>query len=170
MSKARSPRISARWRSIPAPPTSPPTLPTFTWMKAAISEAIATAEQALKISPANFSAHRVLGMIYAQMATNPPGGRRGGGAAARRCDAQRDFTSRAVDRESADVRRLHLARGPDAVVCGVRQIRQGARASCPIWIKIGWQDGAPLLMEAYAGAGRTSEGIKWLEEVGARQP
>src|SRR5205823_6004630 len=34
------------------------------------AEAIATADQALKISPANHAAHRVLGMVYAQVATN----------------------------------------------------------------------------------------------------
>src|SRR5215510_2513906 len=46
-----------------------------------LSEAIATAEQALKITPGNYAAHRVLGMVYAQMATNPPSARRGGGSA-----------------------------------------------------------------------------------------
>ena len=44
-----------------------------------------------------------------------------------RCDAQCDFTSRAIDRESADVRRLHDARGADALVCGVGKIRQSDR-------------------------------------------
>src|SRR6185295_3578306 len=47
-----------------------------------ISEAVATAEQALKVTPANHAAHRVLGMIYAQMATTSPNGRRGGGGSA----------------------------------------------------------------------------------------
>jgi tetratricopeptide (TPR) repeat protein len=135
-----------------------------------MSEAIATAEQALKISPANYSAHRVLGMIYAQMATNPAGGRRGGGGAPP-ADAMPnaishleqsienpptfgDFTSRAV------LTRLYVATGK----------YDKALAILPDLIKIGWQDGAPLLMEAYAGAGRTSEGIKWLEESAPDNP
>src|SRR6185436_6296229 len=135
-----------------------------------ISEAIATAEQALKITPANYSAHRVLGMIYAQMATNPPGGRRGGGGAPP-ADAMPnaishleqsienpptfgDFTSRAV------LTRLYVASGKF----------DKALAILPDLIKIGWQDGAPLLMEAYAGVGRTSEGIKWLEESAPDNP
>ena len=134
-----------------------------------ISEAIATAEQALKITPANYSGHRVLGMIYAQMATNPPGGRRGGGAPP--ADALPnaishleqsienpptfgDFTSRAV------LTRLYVASGKF----------DKAIAILPDLIKIGWQDGAPLLMEAYAGVGRTSEGIKWLEESAPDNP
>ena len=133
-----------------------------------VSEAIATAEQALKITPANFAAHRVLGMIYAQMATNPPGGRRGGAPPA---DAMPnaishleqsienpptfgDFTSRAV------LTRLYVASGKF----------DKALAILPDLIKIGWQDGAPLLMEAYAGAGRASEGVKWLEESAPDNP
>jgi tetratricopeptide (TPR) repeat protein len=135
-----------------------------------ISEAIATAEQALKITPTNYSGHRVLGMIYAQMATNPPGGRRGGGGAPP-ADAMPnaishleqsienpptfgDFTSRAV------LTRLYVASGKF----------DKALALLPDLIKIGWQDGAPLLMEAYAGVGRTSEGIKWLEESAPDNP
>ena len=45
-----------------------------------------------------------------------------------------------------------------------------AIADLPELIKIGWQDGAPLLMEAYAGAGRTSDGIKWLEDSAPDNP
>jgi tetratricopeptide (TPR) repeat protein len=45
-----------------------------------------------------------------------------------------------------------------------------AIATLPDLIKIGWQDGAPLLMEAYAGAGRAAEGIKWLEESAPDNP
>jgi tetratricopeptide (TPR) repeat protein len=135
-----------------------------------MSEAIATAEQALKITPANYAAHRVLGMIYAQMATSLPNGRRGGGSAPP-ADAMPnaishleqsidnpptfgDFTARAV------LARLYVASGKF----------DKAIAMLPDLVKIGWQDGAPLLMEAYAGAGRTAEGIKWLEESAPDNP
>jgi len=104
------------------------------------------------------------------MATNPPGGRRGGGGAPP-ADAMPnaishleqsienpptfgDFTSRAV------LTRLYVASGKF----------DKALAILPDLIKIGWQDGAPLLMEAYAGVGRTSEGIKWLEESAPDNP
>jgi len=135
-----------------------------------MSEAIATAEQALKITPANYAAHRVLGMIYAQMATTSPNGRRGGGSAPP-ADAMPnaishleqsienpptfgDFTSRAV------LARLYVASGK----------YDKAIATLPDLVKIGWQDGAPLLMEAYAGAGRAAEGIKWLEDSAPDNP
>ena len=52
-SRARSPRTSARWRSIRPPPTFPPTSPICTCDESRVDEAIATAEQALKIAPAN---------------------------------------------------------------------------------------------------------------------
>jgi tetratricopeptide (TPR) repeat protein len=135
-----------------------------------MSEAIAMAEQALKITPANYAGHRVLGMIYAQMATSSPNGRRGGGGAPP-VDAMPnaishleqsienpptfgDFTSRAV------LARLYVASGK----------YDKAIATLPDLVKIGWQDGAPLLMEAYAGAGRAAEGIKWLEESAPDNP
>ena len=38
-----------------------------------VKEALAAAEQALKIAPANRQAHRVLGTVYATLATAPPG-------------------------------------------------------------------------------------------------
>jgi len=134
------------------------------------SEAIATADQALKISAANFAAHRVLGMIYAQMATNAPSGR-GGRGAPPPADALPnaiahleqsienpptfgDFTARAV------LSRLYVASSK----------YDKAIAALPDLIKIGWEDGAPLLMEAYAGAGRTAEGLKWLEESAPDNP
>lgn len=137
-----------------------------------MSEAIATAEQALKITPANYAAHRVLGMIYAQMATSSPNGRRGGGGgSAPPADAVPnaiahleqsienpptfgDFTSRAV------LARLYVASGKF----------DKAIAVLPDLVKIGWEDGAPLLMEAYAGAGRAAEGIKWLEDSAPDNP
>jgi len=135
-----------------------------------MSEAIATADQALKIAPANYAAHRVLGMIYAQMATNP-GRRGGGGGSAPPADAMPnaishleqsienpptfgDFTSRAV------LTRLYVASGK----------YDKAIAILPDLVKIGWQDGAPLLMEAYASAGRATEGINWLEESAPDNP
>src|SRR6185369_3110846 len=64
------------------------------------------------------------------------------------------FTSRAV------LARLYVASGK----------YDKAIATLPDLVKIGWQDGAPLLMEAYAGAGRAAEGIKWLEESAPDNP
>ena len=45
-----------------------------------------------------------------------------------------------------------------------------AIAVLPDLIKMGWQDGAGLLVEAYAGAGRAADAVKWLEEAAPDNP
>ena len=40
----------------------------------------------------------------------------------------------------------------------------------PDLVKIGWQDGAALLVDAYSGAGRLSDAVKWLEEAAPENP
>ena len=133
------------------------------------AEAISTAEQALKLSPTNLAAHRVLGMVYAQMVSNSSNAPRG--TRASRQDAMAnaiqhleqaiqspptfaDFTPRAV------LGRLYVASGNF----------DKAIAVLPDLVKQGWQDGASLLVEAYAGAGRSAEGVKWLEEAAPDNP
>ena len=133
-----------------------------------MSDAILTAEQALKISSTNRAAHRVLGMAYAQLVGNPQGGR---GARGPRQDAMAnaiqhleqsienpptfaDFTPRAI------LARLYVATGAF----------EKAIAVLPDLVKQGWQDGASLLVEAYGGAGRSAEAVKWLEEAAPDQP
>ena len=107
----------------------------------------------------NHEAHRVLGMVYAHAGdASPRNGRRGSASPAGRCDDQRDSASRAVDREPADLRRLHAARDAHAPVRRVRQLRQGDRDAARSRQADGWQDGATLLVEAYAGAGRDADG------------
>jgi tetratricopeptide (TPR) repeat protein len=133
------------------------------------SDAIAAADQALKISSTNLAAHRVLGMVYAQMVSNgPPNGR---GRATPPPDALSnailhleqsienpptfgDFTARAV------LGRLYVASGN----------YDKAIAVLPDLVKIGWQDGAGLLVDAYAGAGRAADAVKWLEEAAPDNP
>jgi tetratricopeptide (TPR) repeat protein len=131
------------------------------------SDAVASAEQALRISSTNRAAHRVLGMVYAQMA----GGQGGRGGRASRQEAMAnailhleqaidnpptfaDFTPRAV------LARLYVASGNF----------EKAIAGLPDLVKQGWQDGAQLLVEAYAGAGRSADAVKWLEEAAPVQP
>jgi tetratricopeptide (TPR) repeat protein len=133
------------------------------------AEAISTAEQALKVSPTNLAAHRVLGMVYAQMVNNASNGPRG--SRAPRPDTMAnaiqhleqaiespptfaDFTPRAI------LGRLYVASGSF----------DKAIAVLPDLVKQGWQDGASLLVEAYSGAGRLAEGVKWLEESAPDNP
>jgi tetratricopeptide (TPR) repeat protein len=133
------------------------------------SEAIETADQALKLSPKNLAAHRVLGMVYAQLTSGGPNARTGRGAPPPQAMSNAiahleqsidtppnfgDFSARAV------LARLYVASGN----------YEKAIAALPDLVKIGWQDGASLLVDAYAGAGRLSEAVKWLEEAAPDNP
>lgn len=130
-------------------------------------EAIATAEQALKISPQNFTAHRVLGMIYAQTAGGQPG--RGGRA------PQQDVLANAIAHLEQSVETPPTfadfsARAMLGRLYVVAKNYDKAIAVLPDLVKLGWQDGASLLVDAYAGAGRGGEGVKWLEDAAPDNP
>jgi tetratricopeptide (TPR) repeat protein len=127
-------------------------------------EAIATAEQALKIDPENREAHRILGTVYAAMATTP--GQRGGREAQREnlvrsIDHLERAMARPVGQPDANLRamlaRLYVANGSydKAIPVLSELVKQ----------EPGWQDGPTLLVEAYAAAGRGDEAVAWLEEA-----
>jgi predicted Zn-dependent protease len=131
------------------------------------TEAIATAEQALKIAPANREAHRVLGTVYA---------------------SRLDGSRRANQREDLDRATTHLERAaeraPGAVQADANLRAMLARLyiaggsydkAIPILAELvkqepGWPDGATLLAEAYAAANRSDEAIAWLEEAALDNP
>jgi tetratricopeptide (TPR) repeat protein len=135
-------------------------------------DAIATAEQALKISPTNREAHRVLGTIYASMATseNSRGGRQ---ARQENLDRSIRHLEQAVERPAdsrvqADVNlRAMLAR---LYVIGGKYDQAIPVLSEIVKQEPGWQDGAALLVEAYTSAGRTDDAIRWLEETAPANP
>lgn len=132
------------------------------------NEAITTAEQALKISSGNHEAHRVLGMVYAQLVggANPRNGPRNNPQdnlnnavlhleqAIETPPTFADFTPRAV------LARLYVA----------RRDYDKAITVLPELVRQGWQEGASLLVEAYAAAGRGAEAVKWLEEAAPDNP
>jgi tetratricopeptide (TPR) repeat protein len=139
-----------------------------------LDEAQATAEQAIKIAPANREANRVLGMAYAS-----------------RIDARGDAAqgSRAGDSRAEE----NVAK---AIRCLETAIEGAARESDPnvratlarLYLRAeqydkaieilsdlvrqepGWQDGPLLLTEAYASAGKNADAIAWLEEQTAEDP
>jgi tetratricopeptide (TPR) repeat protein len=129
-----------------------------------LTEALNTAEQALKVSPDSRAAHRVIGTIYASIATSPQ--QRGGRA------AQRENLGKAIDHlERALVQPVGL---PDAnlrAMLARLYIGNGDYdKAIPILADLvkqepGWQDGPTLLLEAYSMAGRGADAIKWLEEA-----
>jgi tetratricopeptide (TPR) repeat protein len=138
-----------------------------------IQEAMTTAEQAIKISPANREANRVLGTIYAALSEssgeNALRGRSAGAADENLARAIRHFefaTEGAVGQADPNIR-ASLAR---------LYVRSGAYdKAIPLLNELvtrepGWQDGPLMLAEAYAGAGRTKDAIAWLEQRTADDP
>lgn len=133
------------------------------------ADAIAAAEQALKIAPDNHDAHRVLGTIYATLATS-----------------SRERTTRQVQQENTARAIEHL----EAAVAGpVGRADANLRAmlarlyvssgsyekAIPVLTDLvkqepGWEDGPLLLVEAYSAAGRTADAVLWLEGAVSGQP
>src|SRR5262245_37187860 len=128
------------------------------------SDARNAAEQAIKIDPNNREAHRVLGTLYASMASDSQG--RGGRA------AQTENLNNAVQHlekaieppivsPDANVRamlaRLYIAtdKYDKAITLLSELVKQ----------EPGWQDGPTLLVQAYGAAGRSADAVKWLEEA-----
>jgi tetratricopeptide (TPR) repeat protein len=132
------------------------------------SDAIATAERALQIAPNNLEAHRVLGTVYASMATSV--GRRGREVQRENLDKAithlEQATARPAGQVDANLRamlaRLYVAGGSydKAIPVLTELVKQ----------EPGWQEGPPLLLEAYAAAGRAADALRWLEETVADVP
>jgi tetratricopeptide (TPR) repeat protein len=137
-----------------------------------VQEAMTTAEQALKIAPANREGNRVLGIVYAALSE----GGQGSGRSRSTAPSTENMTKAvhhlelaidgAVSESDPNVRaalaRLYVASGEfnKAITLLGNLIND----------QPGWQDGPLLLAEAYAGAGRTKDAIAWLEERAADDP
>ena len=129
------------------------------------AEAIAAAEQALKISPDHSDAHRVLGTVYGSIGT-----------------AEETRGSREAQRESLrrGIQHLERAVGPAtgrqltdvnvrAMLARLYVANEQYNDAIPVLAEIvkqepGWLDGASLLVQAYVAANRTPDAIRWLEE------
>jgi len=131
-----------------------------------VQDAMATAEQALKTSPANPEANLVLGRAYLEIAENErENNRRRSGAA-----AGGDSTAKAIHH-------LELAiAGPNgdgdpstrAMLAQLYMRTDAYDKAIPLLRKLvdqepDWGEGPVLLAEAYAGAGRTADAITALE-------
>jgi tetratricopeptide (TPR) repeat protein len=136
-------------------------------------EAMAAAEQALKIAPDNRDAHRVVGTLYASLAGNAP-------------DNGRPGTTGTVDRENLTKAIQHLEQAIEppmasadanlrAMLSRLYIASADYAKAIPILTDLvtqepGWSDGPTLLMEAYAAAGRGAEAITWLEQAATDNP
>jgi tetratricopeptide (TPR) repeat protein len=137
-----------------------------------IQDAMATAEQALKIAQANREANRVLGTIYAALSESA-----GDNAPRGRASVPDENLAKAI-------RHLELATDlatgqidPNVKATLARLYVRGAsyEKAIPLLTDLveeepGWQDGPLMLAEAYAGAGRSKDAIAWLEERAPNDP
>jgi tetratricopeptide (TPR) repeat protein len=137
-----------------------------------IQEAMATAEQALKVAPANREANRVLGVIYAALSETGRGRARGpvtGGSAANDENVAKaiqhlELSMNGVIGEVDPNVRATLAR---AYVLAGQYDKAIPLLGGLVEEQPGWADGPGLLAEAYAAAGRNDEAIAWLQEHAA---
>jgi tetratricopeptide (TPR) repeat protein len=133
------------------------------------ADAIAAAEQALKIAPDNYDAHRVLGTIYATLATSSRE------RATRQ--AQQENTARAIEHLEAAVASPvgRTDANLRAVLARLYVSSGGYEKAIPVLTDLvkqepGWEDGPLLLVEAYSAAGRTADAVRWLEDAVLNQP
>jgi tetratricopeptide (TPR) repeat protein len=137
-----------------------------------IQEAMATAEQALKIAQTNREANRVLGTIYAALSEsardNAPRGRASApdenlAKAIRHLELATNLATGQIDSNvKATLARLYVrAASYDKAIPLLTDLVEQ---------EPGWQDGPLMLAEAYAGAGRSKDAIAWLEERAPNDP
>jgi tetratricopeptide (TPR) repeat protein len=132
-----------------------------------IEEAIAAAEQALKIAGANAEAHRVLGLIAAAKVDNRPRSPQG---------VDTDLTNAIQHLEQAIANPVGEA-DPNARGTLARLYMQvtAYEKAIPLLVDLvrqqpGWLDGPRLLAQAYSGAGRTADAIDLLTEQSSDDP
>lgn len=134
-----------------------------------VQEAIATAELALKIAPANREANRVLGVVYAASAENGSAARGDENREANLAKAIKHFEI-VLDRPAgetdpnvrATLSRLYLrAKSYEKAIQLLTDLVNHEQ---------GWQDGPVLLAQAFAAAGRPKEAILWLEQKAPDDP
>jgi tetratricopeptide (TPR) repeat protein len=132
-----------------------------------LEEAVATAEQALKVAPLNQEAHRVLGLIAAAKAD---GRRLPAGATDENVTSAIDHLEKAIANPLGEAD--PNARGTLARLY-LRQ--QAYDKAIPVLVDLvrqqpGWLEGPRMLAQAYAGAGRIPEAISLLDEQASEDP
>jgi len=135
-------------------------------------DALGTAEQALKIDPANHEANRVAGFVYASMADpDRPSGRNSQSGRAE------EYLAQAISHLEAALQGPGAETDPNVRATLARlYLRAGSSAKAiPLLSDLvrqepGWQDGPLLLAEAYAESGRNEDAIGWLERAAPDDP
>jgi tetratricopeptide (TPR) repeat protein len=154
----------------PASPDIPADLAELYLRENKATEAIQFAEQALKIDAAHRDAHRVLGTVYASMASGGQGRRT-------TAAAQRENLNKAITHIEQSIEPPMAAADANlrAMLARLYIAAESYDKAIPVLSELvkqepGWGDGPTLLMEAFAAAGRGAEAITWLEEAAPDNP
>jgi tetratricopeptide (TPR) repeat protein len=138
-------------------------------------DAIAAADKALAIDPDNVSAHQTLGFIYAAMADHASQSRSNRGPTD--LSATDPTVEKAIDNlEKAIAHPVGEADADARATLARLYIRTGAfDKAVPLLSNLvaqepDWREGPELLLQAYVGAGRTDDAIKWLETAAPDNP
>ncbi len=166
--------VAAYKRAMALDPTSasiPADLADLYMRESRPTEAMQAAEQALKISPVNRDAHRILGTLYATLAGGLPDQPKPSRS------AQQESIAKAVEHleQSFDPPMSAADANLRAMLARLYVATDAFDKAIPVLADLvkqepGWQDGPSLLAEAYASAGRAAEGITWLEEAAPDNP
>jgi tetratricopeptide (TPR) repeat protein len=139
-----------------------------------IQEAMGAAQQALKVSPTNREANRVLGIVYAAMSETGRGSQTPNAPPDK---ASSEYATKAVEHLERALERPIGEPDPNTRATLSRlYLRTGAYDKAVRLLtdlveqEPGWADGPVLLAEAFAGAGRTTEAIAWLEAQAPSNP
>jgi tetratricopeptide (TPR) repeat protein len=138
-----------------------------------IQEAMMAAEQSLKIAPDNREGNRVIGIVFAAMSDtgNEPRSRNSAP------DKSEEYAAQAIEHLEKSIEKPIGDPDPNVRATLSRlYLKTGAYDKALKTLtdlvnqEPGWQDGPMLLAEAYAGAGRTADGITWLESRASDDP
>jgi tetratricopeptide (TPR) repeat protein len=138
-----------------------------------VQDAMASAETALKINPANREANRVLGVVYAALSETP----RDDASRARGGDKADENLTKAIHHLELAIDRAAGEADPNvrATLARLYVRNRAYEKAIPLLSDLvnqepGWQDGPMMLVEAYAGAGRIKDAVSWLEARTAGDP
>jgi tetratricopeptide (TPR) repeat protein len=145
-----------------------------------VPEALAAAEQAVKIAPDNREANRVLGIVYAALAEgNQSDNARGRGnqpAAQDRAETAGNV-AKAIQHLELAIAHAEGEADPNVRATLSRLYMQSGQFDKAIPLlnalvnqEPQWQDGPLLLAEAYAASGKTADAITWLKQKSSEDP
>ena len=158
----------------PTVPDVPAELAGLYMRQSRLDEAIAAADQALKIAPANREAHRVLGIVYATLVES---GRRANNGRGQSAAAQSENLNKAIQHLEQALDRPNGESDPNvrATLARLYLSAESFDKAIPLLVDLvnqepGWSDGPVLLAQAYSSAGRNAEAIAWLVEAAPNDP